>query len=110
MPQLRLRRQRILLDTVLHHFLKRVERLRLWWCISRRLLTTHGWGKLCSGVYNHHLPDLIRMIGCHHGRVSSTHGLPDQYRWGVAKGCDETGDMADIGSWSMLTCRTPRGL
>src|SRR5262245_66179657 len=110
MTQLRLRRQWILLDAILHHLLKCVERLRLWRRVSRRLLAAHGWGKLCGGVHDYHLPDLIRIIGCHHGRMSSAHGMPDHYRRGEAQGRDKTVDITDRGFWGIVPIGGPCGI
>src|SRR6266581_3776060 len=110
MTQLRLRREWVLLDTVLHYLLKCLKRLRLWWRISRWLLAAHGGGKLCGGIHNYHFPNLIRMGGCHHGSISSTHGMPDHDRRAEAQGRNKTGDIADRGFWGIVSIRRPRGI
>src|ERR687884_1164804 len=89
--------QWILLDTVLYHLLKRVKGLGLRWRISHRLLGAHcqpGWGKFCSSVDNDDLSHHVRMLCCDHGRVPSTHRMPDHDCRSEVQGRDETRDVA----------------
>jgi hypothetical protein len=50
------------------------------------------------------------MVGCHHGSIPSTHGMPDHDRRGEVQGRDEIGDIANRGFWGIVPIRRPRGV
>ena len=110
MTQLRLRRQWVLLDTVLHYLLKRVKHLGLRWRSRCRLLVARrqpSGGKFCGSVDNDDLRYLLRMLCCEHSRVPSTHGMPDHYCRSEMQGRDETCDVADRGFGGIVSIWRP---